>query len=96
MKYDSLDDGREKLDDMAQSEESIQARHEMVMKESRLLQAERAYVERTLGHSEICDRCKATNPTFAEACTADLIACPGFLKIKATQAEFRMKVAAGQ
>lgn len=64
------------------------------MKYSPYLQAEREYVERTLADSVICDRCRATLKTFADACTADLAdLCPGFMAIEQAKLEFTVKVA---
>jgi len=57
---------------------------------SKRLQAERAFVERSLGDSVICKRCSATLGTFADDCTADLAEpCPGFLAIERAKKEFR-------
>jgi len=59
------------------------------MKLSRRLQDERAFVDRSLADSVICQRCHATLHTFADACTADLAdVCPGFLAIERSKKDF--------
>jgi ribosomal protein L40E len=59
------------------------------MKLSQRLQAERAFVERSLGDSVICQKCKATLETFADACTAGLQEqCPGYLAIEQAKKDF--------
>ncbi len=62
------------------------------MKLSARLQAERAFVEQTLGDSVICSRCGATLATYAY-CTAPLSdACPGFLAIEQAKTDFAVKI----
>ncbi len=61
------------------------------MKLSDRLQAERAFVEHTLGDSVICTRCEATLKTFAAVCSAGLSdPCPGFLAIEKAKSEFAL------
>jgi hypothetical protein len=59
------------------------------MKDSRRLQNERIFVEKSLGACVICARCGATLATYATACTADFAdACPGFLAIEKAKEDF--------
>lgn len=59
------------------------------MKLSQKLRDERAFVERALGNSVICGKCRATLGTFADACTADLAElCPGYLAIEQAKKDF--------
>lgn len=59
------------------------------MKLSQQLQDERAFVEGSLGDSEICQECSATLKTFADACTANLQEqCEGFDAIEKAKRDF--------
>jgi hypothetical protein len=59
------------------------------VKLSQHLQQEREFVQRKLGDAEICERCRATLSTYADACTADLQeSCPGFVAIEKAIADF--------
>jgi len=60
------------------------------MKVSKRLQAEREFVERSLGDSSICADCNATLSTYGEACTAGLSdQCHGFIAIEQAKKDFR-------
>jgi hypothetical protein len=60
------------------------------MKISDRRKAERAFVERALGNSVICERCGATLATYADACTADLAdMCPGFVAIETAKNQWK-------
>lgn len=62
------------------------------MKLSDRLKAEHKFVEAALGASVICERCKATLGTFADACKADLSdTCPGFEAIEEAKGEFQQQ-----
>jgi len=59
------------------------------MKLSDRLKRQRDYVERKLGKTVICDRCRCTLDTFAEKCPADLSdMCAGFVAIESARQEF--------
>lgn len=59
------------------------------MKLSERLAAEKEFVERELHGLTICDRCKATLPTYGKLCTADLSeSCPGFERIEAAREKY--------
>ena len=59
------------------------------MKLSQRLQDERAFVERYLGTSIICQRCRATLGSYAEDCIADLAEeCQGFAAIEKAKSDF--------
>ena len=61
-----------------------------MMKLSEQLRAERAFVERTLGESEICKRCGATLATYAKDCTADLAdMCSGFVATETAKNQWK-------
>lgn len=61
----------------------------VVMKLSARMQAEKQYVESSLGDSIICSPCGATLSTYCEKCTADLSdQCPGFEVIEMAKAKY--------
>lgn len=60
-----------------------------MMKLSARMQAERQYVETSLGDSIICRPCGATLSTYCDKCTADLSdQCPGFEAIEMEKAKY--------
>lgn len=57
--------------------------------------AERAFIEKKLGDSVICDRCRCSLATFF-TCPAELTdRCPGFCAIEGARMEFAMNLARG-
>lgn len=59
------------------------------MRLSARLQAEREFVERSLGASVICDRCGCTLADYPSRCGADLCdPCPAFMTIEAAKQKF--------